>query len=177
MTTPRQVAEETVHVSYHQLQIVDRDVIDDGGALSWRSNGLVDVHRVGLATVACGVHTGYVSVRVELYDDEPSESVGEWDDVVEVSLTAPRGQLRVVGLMSEASQKLPVVSHRGPGDYRLRIHARGRDEAAYQAISDESSGSTERLLVQSWPRGEAPQQVHNATDRYGAELRTFADSR
>ncbi|MEV6871669.1 hypothetical protein [Amycolatopsis sp. NPDC051128] len=175
MATPRQAAEANVHVSYHQLQIVERDVIDDGDALSWRSNGLVDVHRTGLATVACGTHTGYVSVRVELYDDEPSVSVSEWDDVVEVSLAAPRGQLRIVGLMSDVSDELPMISHRGPGEYRLRIHARDRDKAAYPTVGDELSRPAELLLVQCWPQGEAPQRVHKTTDRYGAELRKLAD--
>ncbi|WP_372659876.1 hypothetical protein [Amycolatopsis kentuckyensis] len=167
-------AEDNVHVSYHQLQIVDRGIVDDGAALSWKSNGLIDVHRIGLATVACGVHTGYVSVRVELHDDEPPVSVDEWDDVVEVSLTAPRGQLRIVGLMSDISHELPVMSHRGPGNYRLRVHARGRDEAAYPTVSDGSSVPPEILLVQSWPHGASAQHVHKTTDRYGAELRKFA---
>jgi hypothetical protein len=123
MTTPTHVAEENVHVSYHQLQIVERDVI------------------------------------------------------VEVSLAAPRGHVRVVGLMSDVSDDLPVVSHHGPGEYRLRIHARGRDKAAYPTVNDKTSGPIERLLVQSWPRAGAAQRVHKTTDRYGAELRRFAHSR
>ncbi|MEV6443123.1 hypothetical protein [Amycolatopsis sp. NPDC051716] len=123
MTTPTHVAEENVHVSYHQLQIVERDVI------------------------------------------------------VEVSLAAPRGHVRVVGLMSDVSDDLPVVSHHGPGEYRLRIHARGRDKAAYPTVNDETSGPIERLLVHSWLQAGAAQRVHKTTDRYGAELRRFADSR
>src|SRR5690348_9313526 len=122
MSRIESVDSELVHVNYHQLQIVDRDVVDDAGPLSWADNGLVSVRKPGLATVACGVHTGYVSVKVEVHETEPPVTADEWDDAVEVSIVAPYGQLRIVGLMSNLSTGLPVVSPHGPGDYRLRIY-------------------------------------------------------
>ncbi|MEU8473254.1 hypothetical protein AB0F30_36230 [Streptomyces sp. NPDC029006] len=60
-----------------------------------------------------------------------------------------------------------VGKHDGPGDYRLRIHARGRDTAIDLAPDD----VTEWYLIQVWP---APPQVAAAlrrTDSYGASVR------
>jgi hypothetical protein len=48
-----------------------------------------------------------------------------------------------------------------PGDYRLRVHARGRDDA------DEDEGY--ELAV--WPAPAAPAIVHKRTDRLGYRLR------
>jgi MFS family permease len=44
----------------------------------------------------------------------------------EISAHSASGELMVRGIMDDLDDELPVLSFNGPGDYRLRIHARGR---------------------------------------------------
>jgi hypothetical protein len=53
----------------------------------------------------------------------------------------------VRGMMDDLDGELPVLSFNGPGHYRLRVHARGRDTAV-DLSPDEI---TEWYLIQAWP--------------------------
>lgn len=74
--------------------------------------------------------------------------------------------MRVTSVMSNAPD-LPLLTPQGPGTYRVRVHARGRDIApdgvAYEPVED--------YLLIVWPTEPQPEDVHKQTDRYGAELR------
>ncbi|WP_116022272.1 hypothetical protein [Thermomonospora umbrina] len=159
--------------------------------MSDRSNGLIDAQPGGVAIVFTGVHTGEVDVTLDVRDrPPPSADTDTWDDVVEVSLHAPEGQVRVssVGAETEDEHLLPVATPAGPGDYRIRVHARGRDgdpaaEATEFDFGDEDDdydgaleddGTTEEYLVMVWPAPTAPTTVHKQTDAYGAALREHA---
>lgn len=48
----------------------------------------------------------------------------------------------------------------GPGWYRIRIHARGRDEG------ESNTGTTEEHLISVWPAPPEPDHVHKATDAF-----------
>lgn len=147
----------------------------------------------GGAHVYTGTHTGEISVTVELHDQPPPLDIDYWQDVVEVSVPAPTGQLRVGGLTAETETEslLPSLSHAGPGTYRLRVHARGRDgaasadeshdgEAAGEYADDDSDGAedhtdpTDEFLIAVWPAPEAPAIHHRLTGAFGAELRAAA---
>ncbi|MBJ6636795.1 hypothetical protein H4K36_00360 [Streptomyces sp. DHE7-1] len=114
----------------------------------WRPrthNGLLEVQD-GIATVHTGIHTADVDVTVTVTLHTDPEGA-EWDDIVEVSLHSVSGELMVRGLMDDLDEELPVLSFDGPGDYRLRIHARGRDTAIDLAPDE----VTEYYLIQVWP--------------------------
>ncbi|AEY86642.1 hypothetical protein SHJG_1366 [Streptomyces hygroscopicus subsp. jinggangensis 5008] len=49
--------------------------------------------------------------------------------------------------MDDLDEELPVLSFAGPGDDRLRVHARGRDTAIGLAPEE----VTEGYLVRVWP--------------------------
>ncbi|RRR82655.1 hypothetical protein EHS43_16310 [Streptomyces sp. RP5T] len=70
--------------------------------------------------------------------------------------------------MDDLDEELPVLSFTGPGDYRLRVHARGRDTAIDQAPDQ----ITEWYLIQAWPAAAQPARVLRQTDSYGASVRT-----
>ncbi|MFI8243407.1 hypothetical protein ACIF83_40240 [Streptomyces sp. NPDC085866] len=70
----------------------------------------------------------------------------------------------VRGLMDDLDEELPVLSFIGPGNYRLRIHARGRDTAIDLAPDD----VTEWYLIQAWPAPPQPEVALRQTDGHGA---------
>ncbi|NKQ24560.1 hypothetical protein HF200_08875 [Streptomyces galbus] len=69
--------------------------------------------------------------------------------------------------MADLDEELPVLSFNGPDDYRLRVHARGRDTAVDLAPDE----VTEWYLIQAWPAPPAPVTVLRQSDNYGASLR------
>ncbi|MDG5808583.1 hypothetical protein P9869_39250 [Streptomyces ossamyceticus] len=70
-------------------------------------------------------------------------------------------------MMDDLDEDLPVLSFNGPGTYRLRVHARGRDTAIDLAPKD----VTEWYLIQAWPAPPQDPTVLCQTDSYGASVR------
>jgi hypothetical protein len=133
------------------------------------TNGLV-VPQLGAAVVFTGASSGVVTVDVEARPNPPKDlDAGTWDDVVEVSVHVPAGQLKVSAVMSNPPD-LPVLTPDGPGHYRVRVHARGRDLAPDEVAFEPS----EHYLITVWPAADAPELVHKQTDEYGAGLRLMA---
>ncbi|MFJ3658434.1 hypothetical protein ACIPPR_34690 [Streptomyces nigra] len=155
----------TVPVQYHQFDISDEDG-PTGPDLDRRHNGLVRVTD-GVTVVMTGIHTGDVGVTVTLHRAEPPPSEEDWQEIVEISTHAPSGELMVRGMMDDLDEELPVLSFDGPGDYRLRIHARGRDTAVDLAPDE----VTEWYLIQAWPSPSQETTVLRQTDNYGAAVR------
>ncbi|MFC9916063.1 hypothetical protein [Streptomyces sp. NPDC059862] len=156
----------SVPVQYHQFDISD----EDGPAspdLDRRHNGLVRVAD-GAIIVMTGIHTGDVDVTVTLHEAEPAPVDGNWQEIVEISAHSASGELMVRGMMDDLDEELPVLSFNGPGDYRLRVHARGRDTAVDLAPDE----VTEWYLIQAWPAPAQEVTVLRQTDGYGASVRT-----
>jgi hypothetical protein len=155
-----------VPVQYHQFQISD-----EGGPaapdLACEHNGLVEVAD-GVASVHTGIHTGDVDVTVTMHETAPAPSNDNWEEIVEFSGHSASGALMVRGLMDDLDEELPVLSFNGPGDYRLRVHARGRDTAVDLAPDE----VTEWYLIQAWPAPAEPVAVLRQSDAYGASLRS-----
>ncbi|ROP44254.1 hypothetical protein [Streptomyces sp. PanSC9] len=149
-----------VPVQYHQFQISDEEG-PVGPALPRRHNGLIEVQD-GIATVYTGIHTGDVDVTVTLHPRAPEAGDTGWDEIVDVSLRSVSGNL-----MDDLDEDLPVLSFDGPGDYRLRVHARGRDIATDFAPDQ----NTEWYLLQVWPAPAQDAVVRRQTDRYGTTVR------
>ncbi|MFF4542207.1 hypothetical protein [Streptomyces aureus] len=156
----------SVPVQYHQFDISDEDG-PTGPDLNRGHNGLVRVD-AGITIVMTGIHTGDVDVTATLHETEPAVDSGHWQDIVEISAHSTSGELMVRGTMDDLDEELPVLSFRGPGDYRLRIHARGRDTAVDLAPDE----VTEWYLIQAWPAPAQKAAVIRQTDGYGASVRT-----
>ncbi len=134
------------------------------------SNGLVVMLATG-ALIYTGIDTGNVRLRAHSYAEPPQElDEATWEEIVEVSVHAPFGQLQIDSLHTGPVPALPVLSKAGPGWYRLRAHARGRD-TAYDAVSEEP---VEDYLIQVWPAQPTPTVIIRATDRCGQGLRESA---
>ncbi|MFF1723218.1 hypothetical protein [Streptomyces sviceus] len=154
-----------VPVQYHQFDISDEDG-PTGPDLERGHNGLVQVAD-GVIIVITGIHTGDVDVTVTLHETEPAPDSGNWQEIVEVSAHSACGELMVRGMMDYLDEELPVLSFHGSGDYRLRVHARGRDTAIDLAPDQ----ITEWYLIQAWPAPAQAAQVLRQTDGYGAAVR------
>jgi hypothetical protein len=139
-------------------------VPDPGGA-----NGLVGV-APGLAMVVTGTQFGNVSVGVQAGESDPGLDIGQWDEVVEVSLVSgPDGEGLSVTSDGDESHEFLHLTPPGAGSYRVRVHARGRDAGADRDVV--SGRPVEEHLIHIWPAPEAPETVHKTTDEIGAGYR------
>jgi hypothetical protein len=141
------------------------------------SNGLVVTMSNG-ASISTGIHTGYVRVDAHPTMEAPHHStLGKWEEVVEASIYTSTGNLKVSSLYSfpnqEASERLPKLSLAGPGWYRLRAHACGRDIAH----DDVSRDPVEQYFLTIWPSPQRPTTILRATDKCGQSLRASAAKR
>jgi hypothetical protein len=153
-----------VHAEYHLFQITDPHgpVADD---LDASHTGLVSADG-GAIEVTTGIHTGDVHVTVEPHLQRPDPAQG-WEEIAEISCTSPSGELLVTSSMDDPAD-LPSLASQGPGSYRLRVHARGRDRAVDQTTLD---AAVESYLIQSWPTAHQGALLVQATDTYGAQVR------
>lgn len=127
-------------------------------------NGLVTAVAGG-ALIRTGVREGSVPVILHVVAEEPALEDRSWDEVVEVSWRAAAGQACVTGLNRLASWPRSVTTPPWPGDYRLRVHATGRDDA--------DQNESYELVV--WQAPAAPDVVYKRTDRLGYRLRGEPD--
>lgn len=157
-----------LHVTEHGFGLLDRGELPMTPG-PW-TNGLVRPLPSG-ALVFAGISQGYVRVRAVAAEQAPADADrAAWEDIVDVSVTAPHGELRVDSYEDGPAQTLPLLSPHGSGTYRLRVHARGRD-LYYDRLRTEPS---EDYLIVSWPAPPAPEMIIRATDRCGQQLRQAA---
>lgn len=158
----------TVRVTDHNLGISDHGGLPIETADY--STGLLVTMSVG-ALIYTGIDTGYVHVSVELRTEPPTRvDADEWDDVVEASINAPHGKLRMHQMEygpGDSPPALPILSHLGPGIYRIRVHVRGRDR--YYDRVENNSDEFYHVLV--WPADPVPSLIIRATDQCGYGLR------
>ncbi|MGJ5894678.1 hypothetical protein ACSCBZ_22370 [Streptomyces niveiscabiei] len=157
-------ASSPVHVDYHVFELTDSG---ERGPMGFEtSNGLV-FSTPGHAVVCTGISSGPVDVSVQLrrYPPELADT-GAWDEIVDHSVETRTGDLRVTCLMDNPPE-LPALTPFGPGTYRIRVHARGRDTAPDGHVAT----PVEAYLLVVWPDEPQPDEIHKQTDHYGAQLR------
>jgi hypothetical protein len=165
----------SVYVQDHSFLVGDVGAATPFEAMDY-STGLAGVME-SAALMAAGVDRGTVTVSVDALASRPTLEtpqqwalLAEWDDVAEVSLYVPNGDLRVDRLEygpGVSRVDLPSLSPFGPGHYRMRIHARGRDRHHDKVVDD--SGESFSLLA--WPQPPAPPLIIKATSTCGYGLR------
>ncbi|MEU6926314.1 hypothetical protein [Streptomyces sp. NPDC046631] len=167
-----------VRVSHHQYVLLDTDAeppeqdIDDRLAAS----GLVCVNTY--ATYACvltGTSYGDVDITFDVAATEPVLNCEGWDEIVEVSLYLPSEGPLVGEPLSDDLAEVPLLGD--PDEYqwwRVRIHARGRDDAAAAGEINADEGDTvpEQHLLQIWAAPRAAEIRHRLTDEVGRRNRT-----
>ena len=157
-------ASSAVRVDYHAFELTDSD---DRAPMGFdTSNGLV-FSRPGHSVICTGISGGKVNVGVESRRSPPTHvDAGAWDEIIDHSVETSTGVLRVTCVLDDPPD-LPHLTPQGPGTYRVRVHARGRDIAPDGVASE----PVEDYLLIVWPAEPRPDTVHKQTDAYGAELR------
>ncbi|WP_086838788.1 DUF6461 domain-containing protein [Amycolatopsis kentuckyensis] len=114
-------------------------------------NGLAEVTDSGVV-VRTGTENGAVRVGIRVLAEPPvtAETLG-WEEVVDLSWRAAHGSAGVGGR---------VTTPPWPGDYRVRVHAYGRDDP-----------ETEGYDLWIWAAPPEPPRVHARADRLGHRLR------
>ncbi|MDJ1134516.1 hypothetical protein [Streptomyces iconiensis] len=134
------------------------------------ANGLVFTTTPGETVILTGIASGDVTVNLEIRRQPPDTvDLDPWDEVVDHSLVAPIGEVRVL-CVDDVPPDFPVLSQQGPGSYRVRVHARGRDTAP-DGVTFEP---VEEYHLTVWPAPAAPDHVHKQTDSVGASWRRAA---
>ncbi|GGR45911.1 hypothetical protein GCM10010219_59390 [Streptomyces netropsis] len=59
-----------------------------------------------------------------------------------------------------------------PRWWRMRFHARGRDDSLDNPVAGQIVESAEQYLILVWPAAKAPEICHKVTDRAGELFRT-----
>lgn len=112
-------------------------------------------------TVRTGIASGYVRLTTEALDGPPASIDESWEDIGEVSLdSSPDIPMHATSWERDPDVELTDrLDAHGPGTYRLRVHARGRDL--------HWDGSTlepvEDYLILSWLAPYAPPATLRAT--------------
>ncbi|GAA1657236.1 DUF6461 domain-containing protein [Actinoplanes couchii] len=140
-------------VAGHRFALTENGTCPDA---DFSGNGLAAAVDGGVV-IRTGVGEGSVRVEAVVLAEAPAEVEEHWPDVVEVSWHAETGLASLREATGRAGPTPPW-----PGDYRVRVHARGRDDgdAAYESY---------RLVV--WAAPAAPPIVHRSFDRLGHRLR------
>jgi hypothetical protein len=148
----------SVSVDDHWFALVEGEPPAD---VDFHANGVVTAVPGG-AVIRAGRAEGSVRVLLAVLAEEPAEVDGTgWDEIVDISWHAAQGHASVVGPRAPGDRNLRRATAPWPGDYRLRVHASGRDDPA----------DDEHYELVVWPAPPAPQIVHKATDRLGHRLR------
>ncbi|WP_157877916.1 hypothetical protein [Streptomyces torulosus] len=74
-----------------------------------------------------------------------------WEEIVEISVLCQSGQLLVESLDLGPAEDLPGLASAGPGWYRIRVHAHGRNTNPDGTDSD----PIERYMLTAWPSAAA----------------------
>ena len=112
--------------------------------------------------VTTGISSGNVKVWGEAITSRPSMIAEGWEDIAEVSLTVRSGPLQVMGIGGTTGPEVRLDAC-GPGDYRLRIHAKGRDTDYDAARLD----AVEDYLILAWPEQPSPPTALRTTSHTG----------
>ncbi|MEU8543144.1 hypothetical protein AB0C52_24705 [Streptomyces sp. NPDC048717] len=126
---------------------------------AYDTGGLIGSHH-DTVCVLTGINCGEVLLSVLRADTDPGPDKAPWDDIAEAPLHAPAGTLHYTALMGNTGEEPQEpyetnLAHAGPGEYRLRLHARGRSINP-DGVQGEGEPVTEHYLLQLWPQRALP---------------------
>ena len=157
MTSDQVLFNGIVHTEYGQFDLTwgADDVGFDGDVDRFFAG---QVNGVAGAAVGDGLYinlarrSGGSQVTISLCSGEPTLN-GDWEDIVEVTVTVPSGaQPRWPTWAAEETGALALP----PGEYRVRVSARGRDAGAAGEFEDTL---VDFYLVEFWPADDQPDAV------------------
>ncbi|GAA2073550.1 hypothetical protein IDH50_13360 [Aeromicrobium tamlense] len=155
------VFDGTIEVHYGFGHLQERG--DDPAELDMagQRNGLCGAKTAGQLVFLIGLHTGGIRFAIDWLDSEPSLDES-WEDVVEVSIDVPAGDIVLATFDDWRDVPLPAS-----GPHRARLHASGLDEA--RELPSAELGP-DRYLLQLWPAPITPDAVIRQTSQAAARM-------
>ncbi|WP_285106392.1 hypothetical protein [Promicromonospora sp. MEB111] len=116
---------------------------------------IIDDHR-GHPLITTGISMGPVEIEVETSTSPPKHATDPlmWEEVVEFGIEAGDAHVLVVG-GQDTTDLSARINPAGPGWYRVRVHASGRDNSPDLVVTS----PVEQYLVQAWPQAHAAPTV------------------
>ncbi|MEU3961887.1 hypothetical protein AB0F42_19015 [Streptomyces buecherae] len=155
-----------IRVDHNQYLIYDATGPVTTDERDTTADGLTTL-RDGQLAIQTGIHSGDIHATIQPHTHQPEPAPGDWDEIIEISLHSPSGELLLGATMHDLDEELASLATSGPGPYRLRIHARGRDTAVDLTPDD----ITEHYTIQAWPAQPTPPTTLKTTDNYGTQQR------
>jgi hypothetical protein len=153
----RVLLDQVIETDYGQLNLAwGEDGTFDGDFdrfYGGQVNGLVGAANWQGVHVNLARRSGGSPVRIVLFDAAPGIDNGQWEDIVEVSITLPEGhEMAWSAWAGFGSGPISLPS----GSYRLRVSAKGRDEGH---LSEFAEGTVDDYLLQLWPTPWQPDAI------------------
>ncbi|MEU1385624.1 MULTISPECIES: hypothetical protein [unclassified Nonomuraea] len=155
-----------VFVDASTVDLTGEDLVTE---LEWdmTATGLVQADPDGDgARIVCGQEIGDIGVTAELWDAAPPLTTDGWQDVAEVSVVW-RSAFMDFATTDGGENPAEQLELPGPGDYRLRVHGRNRDDGDPR----DDGAPVEEYLIQVWPAPHAEPVVAKSTSRTAAAWR------
>lgn len=141
---------------------------DMGGCFRGQGNGLCGARVPAILFLVTGLHTGVVGIDIRLFDAEPSLDEG-WEEIVEVSFSAPGGEIRLVEWAADEGVRMPLAA----GSYRARYQARGM--AAGNALNtNDADTPVDGYRLDLWAAPPAADRVVKQTAEIAAYWHDWA---
>ena len=160
-----------LRVHYGQAYVFSGDAEHPGKDLpacfSGQVNGLVGAAVPGVLVLVTGLHTGTVSLRVQVDDLEPPLDE-TWDEIVEVSFMPRPGEIVVRDWDGFVQCTVPIQT----GSHRVRYSAAGMDEAAAADVVVADEPTIDRYLLSFWPSQPRADEIVKQTSRRAAYWHT-----
>lgn len=141
---------------FYILEDGDPDHLKNRTITAAGNNGLVaggQNHAVAIAGISAGTAMISFDLSPSRLDADESQP---WEDVVEFDYASATGTAHLAACMGpdEESDDMEVydvdLAFTGPGDYRMRLHARGRGINP-DGVQEENDPIAEHYLLQVWP--------------------------
>ncbi len=149
--TPVWRVRETVWTEFWEIHAWDED--NEGAEVDGRVADLVGSEPGALAIWAAD-EIGHACVTGESYRRRPPVETRGWEQVVEVGYRSGDGVLSIV---DGEGERLPDLAAGGPGNYRVRVHVRGR-EAVRENVG--VPDGTVQLLIMVFPGKEEEPRIY-----------------
>jgi hypothetical protein len=149
---------------------------DDMGLSRGRLTGFLGMRSPWSAIVLCGTFAGPIRLTIEVHDSPVgvgdqahwTKIDAEWSEIIETTFQVRSGKVTFVQLFGEPITEVDLLPL---GAWRLRAHAKGRDEGhAERSNMPVTQDPIEEHLIQFWPGADQGDFVMTR-DRTGASQR------
>ncbi|MBL7498732.1 hypothetical protein I6A84_04515 [Frankia sp. CNm7] len=149
---------DSFHTAFSQYSLGDDGTLMPIEAIfdTKKGNGAIAAGE-GWVYVRCATHTGVLRITIDLEPPAPIPDTDGWEAVVDVSYRSITGNTHLRDWEYTPRTDAGVLSHAGPGWYRIRIKTRGWDAGRALNVAFEP---VEEHHLTLWPAPPHPEVIH-----------------